>query len=286
MSNQETNFRSQTLEQLSVGIVIGFVCGMPIGLGLVASFADHFESILIIVIVLLFLISILILFVYYSRERLFNWLRIKIVKTPSDISNEFSNLIVSSQSSDKIKITDSSIRLFEMIVGLIAWHRLRVWLFNLLIGVIVAFTGLAGSALLYQQNQTLIEQTQWFTKQTEHIDNQSIEATRSSLFAHALAVQNVLVENPDLYDYFYNGKMIDKSLTEHNRIKINVISEMICDMLDHAANSNALSGETKEGWKVYANSMMQNSPPFRDFLLHNKEWYPTIGEWIDFSEYE
>ncbi|MEO0555331.1 MAG: hypothetical protein AAF149_19125 [Bacteroidota bacterium] len=210
----------------------------------------------------------------------------KLVKNPTDISREFTDLLVSVQNKDDTKIADSGVRLFETIIAIIARHRLTVWLFNLLIGVIVAFTGLAGSALLYQQNQTLVEQTKWFTKQTEHTDNQSIEATRSSLFTHALAVQNVLIQNPDLYDYFYHGKEINDSLAQNDKKKIQVVCEMICDMLDHAANSSALSGETREGWKVYANDMMKSSPPFREFLLRRKDWYPTIGEWIDFTEYE
>ncbi len=153
-------------------------------------------------------------------------------------------------------------------------------MFNIFVGVIVAFTGLAGSALLYQQNKILQTQEQWFIKQTSSADNQSIEATRSSLFNHAIEIQNQLIQNPQLIPFFYEGKEIDKNLSESDKAKCIIISEMICDMLDHASGSN-MNEKTKNGWRNYANDMIKNSPVLKDFLDTNKSWYVSIHEWIN-----
>ncbi|GJL60318.1 MAG: hypothetical protein NPIRA03_31750 [Nitrospirales bacterium] len=58
------------------------------------------------------------------------------------------------------------------------------------------------------------------------------------------------------------------------------MSEMLADMLDHAAASKVVVLED-EGWDDYAREMYANSPVFRDFLNQSVDWYPSVEKWID-----
>ncbi len=271
--------RNRTLELLVVGVILGFVCGMPIGLGLFADAADHIQGLFTLTISFLIAFSVLIFITYLFKDKIFKWLSMKILKVPHEMASEFTNTILAIHEKDKISIESSATKLAEMTVSYLAWFRLRRWLFNLLIGVILAFTGLAGSALLYQQNKILVKQEQWFTQQTAHSDNQSNEATRSSLFAHAMEIQNNLIQNPELYAYFYSSKPITSETELATKQKALIISEMICDMLDHASASS-ISDNTKAGWSDYANDMYNSSPVFKEFLDNRISWYPSIRKWI------
>ncbi len=113
--------KNQTLELLTAGIIIGFVCGMPIGLGLFSEVANHIESITIVAIISLFVIATLIILIFLFRKRIFDWLKIKVSKTPEETNNQVKLLVEGITTSDEKKIENSIINLIELGFGLISW---------------------------------------------------------------------------------------------------------------------------------------------------------------------
>ena len=285
MKYSRVKVRNKRLELISVGVFLGFVCGMPIGLGFFAGISEHIQTFIVYTVSILFSLSVLIFLIYLFRDRIFKRIGIELSKTPKELSDNIANIIVAHKSQELDVVKKESSQFLETLISFAVWHKLRNWLFNMVIGILVAFSGLVGSALLYQQNRTLEEQTDWFKTQTAHTDNQSLEATRSALFAQALEIQNILVDKPQYYDYFYANKEIGKNIHKEDLARLNIICEMFCDMIDHASSS-ALTGESKEGWKDFAIDMLDTSPVFRNFLLERRTWFPSIENWVDLDKYK
>ncbi len=86
-----------------------------------------------------------------------------------------------------------------------------------------------------------------------------------------------MVEHPELYPYFYENEPVPIDVDEKTRIQVEIISEMLADMIDHAAASLL----THEGWEEYANDMYEHSPAFRRFADERRQWYPSMWRWIE-----
>ena len=114
------------------------------------------------------------------------------------------------------------------------------------------------------------------------IQNQNLLSTRQNLFNHAMEMQRIWIENPELIPYFYEEKELNGADSVTTR-QVLIMCEMLADMLDDAAASE-LKAMTAEGWGNYARDMNANSPAFRQFLNEKQKWYPSISQWIEFAK--
>lgn len=296
ITNYFKNNKSRTVELIVAGIVIGFACGLPIGLGVLSGVAKEFKTLIIVIITALILISVFIALIYIFRDKIFSWFNLTLTQKPKIVSQNISAFISAIKGNDLERIKETSHSSFQILFNLYLWYKLRQWSFGLLIGLVVAFTGLAGSALIYHQNEILEAQekyleeqtnqlkaqTVWFEKEISSVEIQVVEATRASLFSHALEIQRILIDNPDLVEYFYEGKN-HKECTDKKLVKkITIVSEMFADMIDHAASCKP-SDIKKEGWDEYANDMYNSSPAFKEFVNKYEDWYPSLAKWIEFD---
>lgn len=119
-------------------------------------------------------------------------------------------------------------------------------------------------------------------KSVTSLEDQNLIELRANLFTHALNMQKIWIEHPELYDYFYKNKKIEENIDLKDKRRLLIMAEMLADMLDHAAASN-MTQIQKEGWPTYAKEMYSTSPIFRDFLNSSQDWYPSVGKWIDFE---
>ena len=157
------------------------------------------------------------------------------------------------------------------------WSRSIAWVVQLMLAVFLAFATLAGVALVITQNDL-------FASQNTAFDQQNMFSLRQNLFAHALQLHTSWLQHPQLIPYFYDGKQIDPSTPTDDKHRLRIMSEMLADMLDHAAAAG-LQRLTEEGWGNYARDMYAASPVFRQFFSQEgvRDWYPSVGQWINFD---
>lgn len=102
-------------------------------------------------------------------------------------------------------------------------------------------------------------------------------ATQDRLYAHYNEVVKLLMQNPHLYPYFYDGKPYSKddSNNEDLRAEINLVCEAIFGVIEHAClqRQNLPHDSWRNCWQPYAHERMRRSPAIKNFIDRNQVWY-------------
>lgn len=99
-------------------------------------------------------------------------------------------------------------------------------------------------------------------------------ATYENLYARMHDIHKFFFEHPGYRDYFYHSKRIDPGHDDYQ--KVMTVAEMFADFLQQVKlQSDLMPKKTANGWINYAHSVLRRSPVLREFLVRNKDWYPS-----------
>lgn len=128
-----------------------------------------------------------------------------------------------------------------------------------LLGVVVA---IAGFCLVFYQVRQL--------RDTIRAD------THARIYEHALEVQKLFIERPELRRHF-NG---DESAEDSQLL---AATELVADYLEHIAlQSRYVPDHVKEAWSNYTRHLLDKSPSLCKFLVENRSIYST--EFVTFCD--
>ncbi|MEM7215321.1 MAG: pentapeptide repeat-containing protein [Pseudomonadota bacterium] len=154
---------------LILGLAIGTVFS-TFGLELFAKNAPAIFSTLLALVI--FLVAIFVLLVLLRRQiwsRVFQRTEIEIER----MAQPLSEVARHAAEKDVPKTTDAARNLAELALARYAWLSTRRWLIASLTGLIAAIAALAGSALLFHQNELLEKQGESLNKQTALLEAQT-----------------------------------------------------------------------------------------------------------------
>lgn len=124
-------------------------------------------------------------------------------------------------------------------------------------------------------------QSREVAKQTRLANDLAGVDTLSSSIGDLREVLGLLVERPELRQYFYGGRVapVDGSDT---CMRIETISDMLLDVLETAvygASHVKASSRFLEDWYDYATHLLDNSPAMETMLATHPNWWPHLSEW-------
>jgi hypothetical protein len=136
---------------------------------------------------------------------------------------------------------------------------------------------LLGTVALFVSVGLLAWQSREIAKQTRI--NNAIAATTCLVetFNQLHKVIGHFVEDPNLRDYFYSGKMPPKGKLEY--VKIATLAEMFADVLDCGLKSNSLLPSTAayDDWRSYAEFLASRSPIMVEVIQkQDPSWWPVL----------
>jgi len=166
----------------SLLFVLGIVAGFPLATSGTGYIADNLGQVFSVVLTLLvvFLVIAALIFIFRRQiwEGLFRRGEIEIERFASPMAD----VARFAARQEVEQATEAARHLAELALARYAWVSTRRWMVATITAFIAAIAALAGSALLFQQNQLLREQTNRLTDQNEMIDYQIElgEAARSA----------------------------------------------------------------------------------------------------------
>lgn len=99
--------------------------------------------------------------------------------------------------------------------------------------------------------------------------------TRAQLYQQvtALCIQRdqIFIEHPGLWAYFYDGRKVPRRETEHARVF--AMARIIANLADGMA-SETIRGDFDQHWNQYFRHTYDNSPSFRDFWEKHGHFWP------------
>jgi len=129
--------------------------------------------------------------------------------------------------------------------------------------IIQAGASILGLAVIYFQIQHLIKNIQG--------------TTQDNIYSHYNDICKMLLQQPHLRPYFYEGKALADTDPESEtlRAEVDYMSEMILGVIEHAVvqECNLPPDAWKNCWKPYARERLKKGTEMRRFFQDNKQWY-------------
>ena len=99
-------------------------------------------------------------------------------------------------------------------------------------------------------------------------------STYQNVYQLMIDIDRFFVENPNLKQYFYDGKELDTT-EQVNREKLFSIAEMLVDYFDNVYyQQDCLPANTFDAFIAFMRDIYRNSPVLREFLSSREHWYP------------
>ena len=131
----------------------------------------------------------------------------------------------------------------------------QIQAFAAIAGVLVA---LLGFGLLFHQIRQL---------------RQTIQAeSHGRIYQHALEVQKLFVEHPDLRRFFYGREELKAGDRDYD--KVLAFAELVADYLEHIMLQRPnVPSEVQKAWENYTGLMLTSSPVLRQVLIEHQGGY-------------
>lgn len=192
-----------------IGIVIGVILSHFGFIAINKYFESAFSLIAITLIVALIFIVVLLIF----KDKIFEKLLTKFKTELVDLENNIAGLAKSILNKNADNITTESSRLIKYTSSKYFSIKYNQWLTRIAITILLAFTALFGSFLLFKQNELIDKQNHYFQKQNESLNQQ---------FKEQMNVQN---ENRkvDLYSILYESTSSDLNELKDEFDSLNIV---------------------------------------------------------------
>ena len=151
-------------EKLYLGLLIGLIIGVPVTIYGVRFSAEEARTITLFFLVLITLLGVIIFFISKFKKKLLIKIFGPVEATSERIVETFFLSLFNVNDAGK---KNNRQQLAKEIAALYSWFTARKWMIGAAIGLIAAFVGLVGSALLYNQNLLLTDQNKKIQGQTE-----------------------------------------------------------------------------------------------------------------------
>lgn len=101
--------------------------------------------------------------------------------------------------------------------------------------------------------------------------------THGRIYEHALEVQKVMVEHPELREFFYNGVSVDQANIKRGsqqHARLLAFAELMADYLEHITlQCEHVPDDVQLAWANYRDYVVTNSPTLCRFLTRNRAHY-------------
>ena len=101
------------------------------------------------------------------------------------------------------------------------------------------------------------------------------------LAAQSIEILKVIADDPRLYDYFFENKLLLAKSPE--RTKVICCAEIVANFLEHIVlQQPSLPDSSKEAWLLYVRDHYYASSVVREFVSRHREWYADM--FLDFVD--
>ncbi|MEO0327503.1 MAG: hypothetical protein AAF217_02775 [Pseudomonadota bacterium] len=151
------------------GILLTIICGVTLWW----TADDISNSLLVFFLGVVFCFVLGVIGLLFFRQRLFPGFFRNADSTADEISENLTRSIVEISKKEYGESIESASRALKSAIGWVAWAHFYRWVFGTCIAVLLAFGGIAGTALLFEQNKKLTEQTRQLALQSEQLSEQN-----------------------------------------------------------------------------------------------------------------
>lgn len=180
---------------------------------------DNIETIATIIIVsLIAFVSLAVLIAIFSERiltKVFGTAKTDLVSLGEPLNSLFWGVATT----DKQTVVKSSDALIRIILARISWFEVRRWMLGVIIGLAAAFAGIAGSVLLYKQNELLTQQNIKIDKQNDQIDKQNQLLSDQIVLTKTVAEQSE-AQSKQMYTFDFVGQSTNEVSYEAIRATI------------------------------------------------------------------
>lgn len=113
--------------------------------------------------------------------------------------------------------------------------------------------------------------------QQRQTERQITGTTSRYMYEEMSKLLGILLENPDLRPFIYEGRSLDLAATESQRQQVLAIAGLYSDFFEqllYQRNFGNLSKDEYAGtWQQFINTILASSTVLRDFALQNRSYY-------------
>jgi uncharacterized protein YjbI with pentapeptide repeats len=152
---------------------IGIACGVPAALFLPTFLSDYGAAVLSIILGAMLFAAILMAILFIFRAALFRWLFKRSEVEISRFAGPLADVARHAAEKRVPEATQAARHFAELALSRYAWVSTRRWMIASISGFIAAIAALAGSALLFEQNKLLRQQSGLLVEQNQRIEQQN-----------------------------------------------------------------------------------------------------------------
>ncbi|PYS93611.1 MAG: hypothetical protein DMF64_04220 [Acidobacteria bacterium] len=113
-------------------------------------------------------------------------------------------------------------------------------------------------------------------KQIRDLKTSVENQTYQSVYQTEFDIHRYFLEHPEYRPYFYDKKTPAPDLDESERIKLDTLTEWVCDFFDDVYQQrDTMTPDTFSKWRQFMKDIYQRSPILQAFIEKpGKRWYP------------
>lgn len=181
--------------------LLGLLLGVPLFFFGLKYASDHFTTITTVTICTIVVLCLLGLIISLFKDRIIKRIYNVASTEIESFGKPLQGFVTSLVNQDKDIALEHSDDFLRRFLARYSWVTTRRWILATILSVLIAFTGFAGSALLYEQNSLLESQNEKLDAQTGLLNQQNMLAEasrRSALIFELTDILNELDEEIDL----------------------------------------------------------------------------------------
>lgn len=132
---------------------------------------------------------------------------------------------------------------------------------------------------------TVYMQTNHLGSQVAKMQEQTELAVNDTFYAKAFELQQIFIDRPELWPYFYHGKDPGSDTSAEQAVLLEVVSLLTLDYFDliELIYREDLRMDQKDvaGTHVYMRHLINQSPVLRQTFDRYREWYPKLQPIFD-----
>lgn len=122
-------------------------------------------------------------------------------------------------------------------------------------------------------------QTAYLGAQVEKMQEQTELAINDAFYAKAFEMQQIFVERPELWPYFYRGKDLEPDSPPEKHSLLEAISLLQLDyfeLIQMIYRADPMDAKDVDATQTYMRHIIDNSPVLRRVFEQHRDWYPKL----------
>jgi hypothetical protein len=126
-------------------------------------------------------------------------------------------------------------------------------------------------------------QTAYLGAQVEKMQEQTELAINDAFYAKAFELQQIFVERPELWPYFYHGRDFEPDTLPETAAQLEAIALLKLDyfeLIEMIYRTDLMDQENVAGTRAYILHSIENSPVLRRVYERHRDWYPKLQRYF------